>query len=160
MFRIGIMVGFLLLIAAPVACAIGSVIARRAEQHRQSARHTLLLIQALPDLGSDLPTTRVPNLSDRRLEMELLLMNLSTKAESLTAALAAEAGAGETAIADNESPQSALGRWQDARKAAAQAQESYAEAVDEFHQFLLTLPPPLRARATERGAIALAISPA
>jgi hypothetical protein len=153
------MVGFLLLIAAPLVCAIGSVIAGRAEQHRQSQRRKQLLIQALPELGSDRPTTTVPDFSDRRLEMELLLMNLSAKAGMLVEALASEAGAGETAIAGTESTQSALRRWQEARKAAVQAQEVYAEAIDEFHQFLHTLPPPLRARATERGAIVLVINP-
>ena len=154
------MVGFLLLIAAPVVCAIGSVIARRAEQHRQSQRWKQLLIQALPELRSDLSTSRVPHLSDRQLEMELLLMNVSTKAETLAAALAAEADAGETAVANPESSQSRLRRWREARKAAAHAHDAYAEAIDEFHEFLHTLPPPLRARAAERGAIALAISPA
>ena len=162
MSRMEIMVGLLLLIAAPLVCAIGSVIARRAEHrfepHRQSQRHKQLLIQALPELERGLPTTRVPHLSDRRLEMELLLMNVGTKAELLAAALAAEAEAGET-IADIDSSQSGLRRWRTARKAAAQAYDAYAEAINEFHEFLHSLPPPMRARAAERGAIALAINP-
>ena len=92
--------------------------------------------------------------------MELLLMNLSTKAEMLAEALAAEAESGETAIADTESSQYCLRRWQESRRAVAQAQKAYAEATDEFHEFLQTLPPPLQARAAERGAFALAINPA
>ena len=151
--------------AVPVACAIGGVIARKAEhrfeQHRHSQRRKQLLIQVLPELGSDLSLARVPQISDRRFEMELLLMQLSAKAEILVEALAAEAESGEGAIAeDTESSQSCLGRWQEARRGVQQAQEAYAEAIDEYHEFLHSLPPPLRARAAQRGAIAMAINPA
>jgi hypothetical protein len=155
------MVGFLLLIGAPVTCAIGIAFARRAELRFEQHRRKQLLTQAISELGSDLSIARVPNLSNRRLEMELLLLNLNTRAEILVEALSAETESGQRAIAeDNESSHSYFRRWQESRSAVQQAQEAYAEAIDEFHEFLHSLPPPLRAKAAERGAIALAINPA
>jgi hypothetical protein len=92
--------------------------------------------------------------------MELLLMDMSAKAEILTEALAFEAEIGRKAIEEDTENPACLSQWQQARRAVQQAQEVYSEALDDYLEFLHSLPPPLRAAAAERGAFAMAISPA
>jgi hypothetical protein len=156
--------GFLFSLAATGACAIGVVIAKKTEhwhrQQRHSRRRKQLLIQALHEVGTDLSIARTPRLSDRQFELELLLMDMSAKAEMLMEALTFEAEFGQKAIEeDTENPVS-LSHWQEARRGVQDAQEVYSEALDNYLEFLHTLPPPLRAAAAERGAFAMAISPA
>jgi hypothetical protein len=156
--------GFLFSIAASGACAIGVVIAKKTEhwhrQQRHSRRRKQLLIQALHEVGRDRSIARAPRLSDRQFEMELLLMDMSAKAEILTEALAFEAEIGRKAIEEDTENPACLSQWQQARRAVQQAQEVYSEALDDYLEFLHSLPPPLRAAAAERGAFAMAISPA
>ena len=156
--------GFLFSIAASGACAIGVVIAKKTEhwhqQQRHSKRRKQLLIQALKDVGTDLSIARSPRLSDRQFEMELLLMDLSAKAEMLMEALTVEAQFGQRAIEEDTENPACLSQWQEARRGVQDAQEVYSEALDNYLEFLHSLPPPLRATAAERGALAMAVSPA
>jgi hypothetical protein len=47
--------------------------------------------------------------------------------------------------------------WQIARRAIGQAQETYDQAVNEYREFVQGVPAPLRAKATEKGMVAMTI---
>jgi hypothetical protein len=155
--------GFLILIEASCACAIAALTASKAElwyeDNRQSQRRQQALKQVLNKSEGEL-CTRSLRLSDRQFEMELLLMHLSSNATLLMQALATEVKCGEKAGATTTESPLWFGQWQEARRAVEQAQVVYTEAQDAYHEFLRSLPPPMRAKAVERGALAMAASPA
>jgi hypothetical protein len=134
--------------------------AERRNQQNRDLRREQLLIRALQEARSEVWTGSKLHLSDTRLEMELLLMNLRTSAETLTDALAAEAEKGNRAITTDSDGVTCLGQWQDAQSDVEQAQEVYNDALDEYREFLRALPPPLQAKAAERAGFSMEILPA
>jgi hypothetical protein len=146
----------LLLACAIVALIVARIVDRRGKQQRQ--HHERLLIQALR-LGAPEPSvSRIFGSSERRLEMELLLMALQSAGEVLGAALAAEARVGNNPGLDDFASTASLHDWVEARRTVTRAQFVYDDAAEAYHEFLETLPPPLRTGAAERGARLMAIS--
>ena len=86
--------------------------------------------------------------------MDRLLERLTKSADTLAEALAAESDASQLS-ADSAVP---IDRWKEARARVAQAQEVHNRAVIEYREFVQDLPVPLRAKAAERGIVAMKVS--
>ncbi|HXK07774.1 MAG TPA: hypothetical protein VMS37_35600 [Verrucomicrobiae bacterium] len=140
----------LMLIEISATCVFGSLVlahrvARRLDERRRALRREQLLMESLQHTGAELPASGKVNLSVRKLEMELLLLELETAGERLTKALTAEAASNLDA-----------GTWHDARRDVATAEENYRCALADYREFMHALPPPMQAHAAERGARVLA----
>ncbi|HTS65454.1 MAG TPA: hypothetical protein VMH28_25710 [Candidatus Acidoferrales bacterium] len=115
------------------------------EERRRLRRREQLLIDCLQHGGQDSGgARRMANFSGKKLEMELLLLELESAGEDLSKALSVESASGKL-----------LGEWQGARRDVDAAEERYRTAVAAYQSFLHALPPPVRASAEERGTRAM-----
>jgi hypothetical protein len=87
--------------------------------------------------------------------MDVLLEELEAVSEALTKALAAEADLGGN-YSETLNPSSCMARLHEARTQVQRAHEAYIRKANAYRQFVQSLPPPLRAKAIERGSRTMA----
>ena len=124
----------------------------------QEGSRVPLTVNMVRQLGDRPPVETKPNLSDRRLEMELLLFNLGAAGKDLLAALATEAQVGDQFFNPKPDASSSLEQWVDSRQAVLKAQIAYERAANDYRSFINSLAPPLRAVAAARGAGPMALT--
>jgi hypothetical protein len=128
--------------SAAAACKIQQI---RQERRRVCRREQLLLGSLHLDEEEEEGNKTAGTLSSKRLEMELLLLELHTVGEELSKALEAEAAS-----------DAGTDGWRDARQDVDTSEERYRKAVLHYREFMHTLPPPLHATAVDRASRALA----
>ena len=139
-------------VATIIALLVVVLIANRPQWARSHGWRNYRLLRSFPAVSQ---SVKVP-LSVRQVQLEVLLTDLHSSGEALSAALDAEAGRGEEALAAQPvETESALAQWRTARGAVERAQARYTQAVKEYSQFVEQLPPHLRFSAMERGARAM-----
>ena len=124
----------------------------------QEGSRVPLTVNMVRQLGDRPPVETKPNLSDRRLEMELLLFNLGAAGKDLLAALATEAQVGDQFFNPKPDAGSSLEQWVESRQAVLKAQIAYERAANDYRSFINSLAPPLRAVAAARGAGPMALT--
>jgi len=136
-------------VGSALATAMGVWLNYRQER-RQSKRREQLLIQGLHQANTEWQGNRCL-VSGRQLEMEVLLTNVKTAADSLVAALAAEEELGALLCESDGKDPSLRVQWEASRKVGEEAHDVYIEAVQEYREFVQSLAPPLRLQAAQRG---------
>lgn len=151
----------LMLIEISIGAAVSTAVGIRLKNYRrlrQSRRREQLLIQGLHQTSIDRPVLTRRLVSTRQSEMESLLLHVRARGEVLVAALAAEAQLGGTLCAEPTKDESLFEQWKVTRSVAEQAEEAYEQAVEQYREFVQSLPPPMRASAAERGVTAMSIA--
>jgi len=159
---------FVTYIERSIRALVRSVASRWLGQQSPTFKHLAVQARHRAETGS-LPSP-VQQFRERRLQLELLLWEVRAAAKALTIALDDETRSGLRAVAlDGEFKKvgradrefaSALAEWQGYRHEVERAQAAYCRASNAYREFVQYLPPHLRTKAEERGARAMAISPA
>jgi hypothetical protein len=139
-------------VATIIALLVVVLIANRPQWARSHGWRNYRLLRSFPAVSQ---SVKVP-LSVRQVQLEVLLTDLRSISEVLSAALDAEAQFGEEALAaQTTDAESAVARWLQSRSNVECAQSKYTQAVRDYQQFVEQLPPPLRIGASERGTRAM-----
>ena len=157
-----------MLLEMSIACAVGTIVVTtlnsRYRHHHDPQRRGKILGQVLRHANRS-----KHHFSERESQLEVLLLELTVAAEMLTEALDAEAESGRRALASDgevaaenspggQEPVAALIQWRERRSEVQRSQDAYCRAADAFREFAESLPQPLRAKAAERGRLAMSIS--
>jgi hypothetical protein len=133
-----------------LATAIGIAL-NNYRRRRQSRRREHVLIQGLHRANITRPVVNRRLVSMRQSEMEGLLERVSTTADILLEALAAEKLAVDRVREGPANDLFLFEEWQACRRADERAHDAYNLATQEYREFVQSLAPPLRAEADRRG---------
>ena len=131
------------------AMVVGLKILQRQKMAR--CRKQTIFIKGLHQAEHSLQRPRA-HASASAQEMEQLLTEIRTAADSLVCALANEEGLRRMALDTQDPAEDAhIERLQMYRERAEQLQAEYYDSVEKYREFVQSLAPPLRAKAAERG---------
>jgi hypothetical protein len=90
--------------------------------------------------------------------MAELLDVVAKAAAALVRALAVEEQLGAELDAAGTTAASLVEQWRVSRSMVEQAQQGYYEAVEQYREFVHSLPPPLRSKAAAQGCTAMTLA--
>ena len=128
------------------------------KQRQLAKRRDRILVQGLQQVSTDWMEYRSRLESTRIMEMETYLLEVRSTGEYLSGALAAQSRWWQMR-GTTKNQAFILKQWKASQSIAGQAQKAYDEAIEQYQEFVQSLPAALRSKAVERGnTVALAVN--